>query len=212
MTAQGGCLPSVEPPNPVATTMGPPAAASKGRSTFDTALHPRQWGFMEGASWLTPGCGGTSLQLGPSGNPPADPPPRPGHHRGRGPGGLGGAEPGGDGGRGCHRCTGGHLLPEAQLPRARPPCRQRGLRGGREWPAPGCRQPPLPALPAGSPAARLSADAVQPGGQHQHGWWAPCRGRSATGSWATSMPLSWCRDSWRNHPHEGGAAAPAAGR
>jgi hypothetical protein len=48
--AQGGCLPSMEPPNPVAATMGPPSGASKGCSTSDTGLHLGQWGFMKGAS------------------------------------------------------------------------------------------------------------------------------------------------------------------
>ncbi len=48
--AQGGCLPSMEPPNPVETTMGPPTGASNGCSTFDTALHCGQRGFMKGAS------------------------------------------------------------------------------------------------------------------------------------------------------------------
>jgi hypothetical protein len=48
--AQGGCLPSMEPPNPVAATMGPAAGASKGCSTSDTGLHGRQRGFMKGAS------------------------------------------------------------------------------------------------------------------------------------------------------------------
>ena len=49
--AQGGCLPSMEPPNPVAATMGPATVASKGCSTSDTGLHWRQRGFMKGASW-----------------------------------------------------------------------------------------------------------------------------------------------------------------
>jgi hypothetical protein len=40
----------MEPPNPVAATMGPAAGASKGRSPFDTALHLGQRGFMKGAS------------------------------------------------------------------------------------------------------------------------------------------------------------------
>ncbi len=48
--ARGGCLPSMEPPNPVAATMGPPSGASKGCSTSDTGLHLGQWGFMKGAS------------------------------------------------------------------------------------------------------------------------------------------------------------------
>ena len=52
---------------------------------------------------------------------------------------MGGAEPGGDGGGGCHRRAGGDVLPEAQLPRSRRPCGQRGLRGGRALPAPGNR-------------------------------------------------------------------------
>ena len=48
LAAQGGCLPSMEPPNPVAATMLPPARAGNGRSGFDTALHGRQWPFMKG--------------------------------------------------------------------------------------------------------------------------------------------------------------------
>ena len=48
--AQGGCLPSMEPPNPVAATMLPPARAGNGCSTFDTALHCGQRGFMKPAS------------------------------------------------------------------------------------------------------------------------------------------------------------------
>jgi hypothetical protein len=31
--------------------MDPLAEAGKGCSTFDTALYPRQWEFMKGASW-----------------------------------------------------------------------------------------------------------------------------------------------------------------
>jgi len=38
----------MEPPNPVAATMGPAAGASKGCSTSDTGLHRRQQGFMKG--------------------------------------------------------------------------------------------------------------------------------------------------------------------
>ncbi len=48
--AQGGCLPSMEPPNPVAATMVPAKGASKDCSTSDTGLHLGQWGFMKGAS------------------------------------------------------------------------------------------------------------------------------------------------------------------
>jgi hypothetical protein len=48
--AQGGCLPSMEPPNPVAVTMGPPSGASKGSSTSDTGLYRGQRGFVNGAS------------------------------------------------------------------------------------------------------------------------------------------------------------------
>ena len=40
----------MEPPNPVAATMLPPARAGNGRSGFDTALHCGQRGFMKGAS------------------------------------------------------------------------------------------------------------------------------------------------------------------
>jgi len=40
----------MEPPNPVAATMLPPARAGNGRSGFDTALHWGQRGFMKGAS------------------------------------------------------------------------------------------------------------------------------------------------------------------
>ena len=49
--AQGGCLPSMEPPNPVATTMDLPARAIKGNSPFDTGLYRWQREFMKGASW-----------------------------------------------------------------------------------------------------------------------------------------------------------------
>jgi len=58
--AQGGCLPSMEPPNPIAATMGPPAGVSNGFCPFDTALHRRQrlyvGGFMEQgqAPWVAP--------------------------------------------------------------------------------------------------------------------------------------------------------------
>jgi len=62
------------PPNPIAATMDLPAGAGKDFSGFDTGLHWRQWEFMKGASQLTPGCGGTSAPLAPSGIPPADPP------------------------------------------------------------------------------------------------------------------------------------------
>jgi len=48
--AQGGCLPSMEPPNPVAATMDPPTDACNGCSGFDTALHWGQRGFMKPAS------------------------------------------------------------------------------------------------------------------------------------------------------------------
>ena len=48
--AQGGCLPSMEPPNPVAATMLPTPGASEGCSTSDTGLQGRQRGFMKGAS------------------------------------------------------------------------------------------------------------------------------------------------------------------
>ncbi len=47
VAAQGGCRPSMEPPNPVAATMGPTACSSKGCSTSDTGLHGRQRGFMK---------------------------------------------------------------------------------------------------------------------------------------------------------------------
>jgi hypothetical protein len=47
--AQGGCLPSMEPPNPVAATMGPPSGASKDCSTSNTGLHCGQRGFMKEA-------------------------------------------------------------------------------------------------------------------------------------------------------------------
>jgi hypothetical protein len=52
-------------------------SAGKGNwatDTGDTGLHRRQWEFMKGASQLKPGCGDTSVQLAPSGIPPADPP------------------------------------------------------------------------------------------------------------------------------------------
>jgi hypothetical protein len=49
-SAPGGCLPSVEPPNVDAVTLGPPTGACKGRSRFDTALHRGQRGFMKRAS------------------------------------------------------------------------------------------------------------------------------------------------------------------
>jgi hypothetical protein len=49
--AQGGCHPSVEPPNPVATTMSRPDRASKRACQFDTARDLRQRVFMKGASW-----------------------------------------------------------------------------------------------------------------------------------------------------------------
>jgi hypothetical protein len=59
MSAPGGCLPSVEPPNPDAATMGRLTGASNGRSGFDTALHRGQRRFMKGLhpsfpcrSWL----------------------------------------------------------------------------------------------------------------------------------------------------------------
>jgi hypothetical protein len=48
--AQGGCLPSVEPPNPVAITMAPPAGGSNACSRFDIARYRRQRVFMKGAS------------------------------------------------------------------------------------------------------------------------------------------------------------------
>ena len=48
--AQGGCLPSMEPPNPVAATVGSPTGASNGCSRFVTALHCRKRGFMKGAT------------------------------------------------------------------------------------------------------------------------------------------------------------------
>jgi hypothetical protein len=54
--AQGGCRPSMEPPNPVATTMGWPAESGKASRAFDTALHRRQRLFMKGA------CAQASLQ------------------------------------------------------------------------------------------------------------------------------------------------------
>jgi hypothetical protein len=40
--AQGGCLPSVEPPNPVAITMALPLEEGNRRSAFDTARYRRQ--------------------------------------------------------------------------------------------------------------------------------------------------------------------------
>jgi hypothetical protein len=49
--AQGGCLPSMEPPNPDAATMGTSHAAHKSSSAIDTGLHQKQWVFMKGASW-----------------------------------------------------------------------------------------------------------------------------------------------------------------
>ena len=48
--AQGGCLPSMEPPNPDAATMLPPARTGNGCSGFDTAQHLWQRGFMKPAS------------------------------------------------------------------------------------------------------------------------------------------------------------------
>ncbi len=44
----------MEPPNPDAVTMDPQFRVGKSCSTFDTALHPRQWEFMKVASlrWL----------------------------------------------------------------------------------------------------------------------------------------------------------------
>ena len=53
-------------------------SAGKGNWAIDTGLHRRQWEFMKGASQLTPGWGGTSVQLAPSGILPADPPLRAG--------------------------------------------------------------------------------------------------------------------------------------
>ena len=52
--AQGGCLPSVQPPNPIATTMDLPVWADKRSRVIDTSLHRGQWEFMKGASpgWL----------------------------------------------------------------------------------------------------------------------------------------------------------------
>jgi len=50
MSAAGGCHPSMEPPNPVATTMGWPVQASKRASQFDTARDLRQRVFMKRAS------------------------------------------------------------------------------------------------------------------------------------------------------------------
>jgi hypothetical protein len=41
------------------------ARAGKDNSAFDTARYRRQSLFMKGASQLTPGCGGTSVQLAP---------------------------------------------------------------------------------------------------------------------------------------------------
>ena len=51
MSAAGGCHPSMEPPNPVATTMSQPVQASKRARQFDTARDLRQRVFMKGASW-----------------------------------------------------------------------------------------------------------------------------------------------------------------
>jgi hypothetical protein len=53
--AQGGCLPSMEPPNPVASTMGRPARAGKPARRFDTARDLRQRVFMKSASSVPPG-------------------------------------------------------------------------------------------------------------------------------------------------------------
>ena len=144
--------------------------------------------------------------------------------RGRGPGGVGGAEPGGDGGRGCGRGCGGHLLPEAQLPRSRRPCGQCRLRGGRALPPPGDRQPPLPALAAGGAAAGVPGDAVQPGGEHQHrrhpllaaqrlsGGRHPAGGVPPQAAGLCRCPGDGPGTGGGAEPHEGGAAAAAAGR
>ena len=51
LAAQGGCLPSMEPPNPVAATMDLAAGSGKVPRTIDTGLHRRQRAFMKGASW-----------------------------------------------------------------------------------------------------------------------------------------------------------------
>ncbi len=49
--AQGGCHPSLGPPNPDAATMGSPGDPCRNRRRFDTAIHRWPWGFMKvGAS------------------------------------------------------------------------------------------------------------------------------------------------------------------
>jgi hypothetical protein len=48
LAAQGGCLPSVEPLNPVVTTLDLPSGAIKGSSMIDTSQHLREWEFMKG--------------------------------------------------------------------------------------------------------------------------------------------------------------------
>ena len=63
--AQGGCLPSMEPPNPDAATLGPHSGASKGCSTSDTALHRGQRGFMKGAQHPSDAFTGRGLNGGP---------------------------------------------------------------------------------------------------------------------------------------------------
>ena len=65
--AQGGCRPSMEPPNPVAATMGPPSGASKGCSPSDTGLHRGQQEFMKVSQHPSDAFSGIGLQ----GVPPA---------------------------------------------------------------------------------------------------------------------------------------------
>ena len=65
LAAQGGCHPSMEPPNPVAATMGRPPKTSKACSVNDTGLHGRQQGFMKGAQHPSDGLSDRELQGGP---------------------------------------------------------------------------------------------------------------------------------------------------
>jgi hypothetical protein len=58
--AQGGCRPSMEPPNPVAATMDLPAGAGKLPGAIDTGLHREQRGFMKVASRGWPGSGSSA--------------------------------------------------------------------------------------------------------------------------------------------------------
>ena len=101
--AQGGCRPSMEPPNPVATTMGRPAGSGKASRAFDTALHRRQRLFMKGASWWRSGCRRSCAAPAPGGSH--------GVPRSARPRGPAAAEARSAAGRWCGRPSAGHPRP-----------------------------------------------------------------------------------------------------